>query len=144
MSQHQFNVSTQPVTIKLMEKVIGSGVQNADESTIAVNGSYNWPPDSIAEVEMSFFLNTHANNVCTVEVNWPGLISAPIPRQEASYWVWLVLARPVVNVQTSSGDLIVFSYTGPPGDPEKITGFQISVMESGAQHATALTFVYNN
>lgn len=142
MSTFQFSVDTNEVTIKYLDKSIGSGTAIGASETTTVKGHYQWPLDAPAEVMMSFFLKLVTENTCDVEVDWPGLLPAPIKAQGASYWVWLLLARPVINVQTKDGDLIVFSYTGPPNDPEKVTGFQISVSLNNAQHSTALTFVY--
>lgn len=143
MSAFQFDAETQALTIKFLDKNIGSGTQTTATSTLAITGSYNWPPDSIAEVAMSFYLELTSDNTCVVEVDWPGLLPEKIEKQPASYWMWLLLARPVFNITTAGGDLIVVKFTGPPQQPEIITGLQVSVSLNGAQHATALTFVYD-
>lgn len=142
MSTFQFSEQDKQVTIKYLDKSIGSGTAVAAPETMAVKGHYQWPLDAPAEIMMSFFLKLVTENTCDVEVDWPGLLPSPIKAQGASYWMWLLMARPVINVQTQEGDLIVFSYTGPPNNPEQVTGFQISVSLNGAQHSTSLTFVY--
>lgn len=132
--------STQKVSVWFGGKSIGAGTAAFTADAVNLEGSYQWPPEAPAEVRFAFDLKILTEDVCSVAVNWPGLLPEAIHDPAASYFSLLILARVELLITTHAGDSINFVYTGPPADPEITTGFQISVLEPGATSPAALAF----
>lgn len=130
----------QAVTVIHLNQKIGSGKLTSTESGLAVHGSYQWPPDAPAEVRFSFVFTPLSENTCTVEVNWPGLLSRRIPEEKASYFMLLLMARPEYVISTSSGDNVTATFMGPMGHPEITTALQVNATISDASSSASLVF----
>jgi len=142
MSDFEFASQTKAVDVFFLDRRIGGGQSVSTPQGVAVQGSYQWPPDAPAEVRFSFDVKLLTDTVCGVEVSWPGLLAKPIADPAALYIAILVLGRAALAITTHNGDHISFAYSGPPSQPELVTGFQVSVMEASPGNSAALTFRY--
>ncbi len=129
---------TKPVSVSYHDQRIGKGTSNVSPSFVEVTGIYDIPP-TIAEVGFSFAADLQSENACTVAVNWPDLLPGSPLDLKGSYIVVLVLGR--AGLLITAGDYrINVTFTGPMGQPMKVTGFQIGI--TGPDVSATLGFSY--
>ena len=140
MTDHRIpQAAAQSVEMIYLDQKIGNGRAEILPSNFTIEGSFEWPPDAIAIVQGLFHLRLTSDKTCSVEASYPGLLHHAISAREASYFTILIGARPQFNVTTPDGDFLVFGTTGPFGDPERVTGYQLGIQAAG-QHPLAFTF----
>ena len=130
---------SQPVVMIYLEQKIGSGEITIAGPGVTIDTPFEWPPEAIAVAQGVFHLELTSDKTCSVKASYPGLLAKPIDTPVASYFTILIGARPQYNITTPSGDLLVFGSTGPFGDPEKVTGYQLGIQEKG-RHPLSFNF----
>lgn len=140
MAEVKLNVADQQnVRMIYLGQDIGGGTITGASDQIDIEVEFEWPPDAIAIVQGTFHFKILSDNTCAVEASFPGLLQKDIQDRDASYFVLLIGARPQFNITTHQGDKLVFVSTGPFGDPEKVTGYQLGIAEPG-QHGLTFDF----
>ena len=133
---------TRNVDVVFGDRRIGAGTMTTAASGIVVEAHYQWPPDAPAEVRATFVFDILSSNTCKVEVDWPGLLARPIPLQDASYIMLLLMARPDFVIATPGGDRVTAVFVGPMGQPEIATGLQVSAALADGSSSASLLFRY--
>ncbi len=132
-------ISGQEVRMFYQDQAIGGGIINAVGRQVTIETTYEWPPDAPAEIEGLFFFAIRNEDTCAVRASYPGLLHEPIEDNEARYTVLLIGARPQIQITTRSGARLSAYASGPFGDPERVTGYSLSIVEP-EQHPLNLVF----
>lgn len=127
------------VEMFFLDQPIGGGTVRANGRQVTIETTFHWPPESGAEVEGLFFVGFHNRESCNVRASYPGLLHEPIADNNARYTVLLFGARPQLQITTDSGARLSAVSTGPFGDPGRVTGYSLGIVEPG-QHP--LNFVF--
>jgi len=129
----------QTVEMIYLGQKIGTDTAEILPGDFAIHGPFNWPPASIAITEGLFHLVLTSDKTCSVKASYPGLLQDEIDAPEAEYFTLLIGARPQFNITTPNGDRLVFGTTGPFGDPERVTGYQLGIQPTN-QHGLTFNF----
>ncbi len=132
-------ISGQEVRMVYLDQTIGGGIINSGGRQVTIETTYEWPPDAPAEIDGLFFVGFHNQETCNVRASYPGLLREPIEDNEARYTTLLSGARPQILITTRSGARLSVWASGPFGDPEKVTGYSLGIVEP-EQHPLNLVF----